>query len=804
MSNSKKILSVLIALIMALSVFTSVPLSASAAVYTPPEGFTPESNKIYFDTAGSGWDMHSSNTKVAFYISGGDFETDANPTVPLEWGSRDLIGSRVEGTDSIFEFDPAAVNYTFTPGAVYHIVFVTAFKRAWSFTEVTAELDFTVDRLGHVGSCSGRKEDTNAYEVHWDDEEYTPFEPTEPEPEPYSFEYKPYGYYHIYSGGGYFDNIGYVETDPTRLVVCGYNGNAKDIVIPETHDGLPVVAIDRIAFSNNTNLKSVTIPDSVVEIWDKAFYDCTNLTDVTFPETLAEMVFENRVFEKTAWYNNLPDGVVYYGNKAVGYKGECPETLEIRPGTVSVSGINSHYLDELSDPDYQGDNLRNLKKLILPEGLQSIKGFEDCQYLSEVTIPDSVTSIGDYAFSGCSYDLKKIVLPDSVTSIGYRAFSETRLEDVTISDAQFEEILQTAAFTDTPWWNTIPDGVQYIGKEAVGYKGECPKTLEFRPGTVSVRGINNVEYVNSLADIHTIIFPKGLQSVSGFYACNNLRTVIFPEGLQSIAGFNGCFDLQSVTIPASVTEFSVNFGNQVKWQRDLNRRRFCSENVPFDVTVYGYAGSAAERISELNDEQQPCGNFTFVPLAEKTAENGVKANLPENQELNVTDSEKFDQSLLPEDAQLLKAYDLNTMQDGEAVYSEQVVTVKIPCRYPDAKVYYQDETYGNLSLIDMNAEYKDGYLIFKTAKTYRSTYVVATGADVELAVCGDADGDGEVTTLDVTIIQRYCASSPIKIDPAVLMNADVDGDGEVDIIDATYIQRYLAKMEIPYSIGEKL
>ena len=782
MSNNKKILSVLLALIMALSVFTSVPLGASAAVYTPPEGFTPESNKIYFDTADSGWDMHSSSTKVAFYLSGGDFETEANPTVPLEWGSRDLIGSRVEGTDSIFEFDPAAVNYTFTTGVVYHIVFVTAFKRTWSYNEITAELDFSVDRLGHVASCSGRKEETNVYEVHWDDEEYTPLEPTEPEPEPYSFEYKPYGYYHIYNDSEYGNTVEYVITDPSRLVICGYSGNAEEIVIPETIDGLPVVGIDKNVFNNNTRLKSVTIPDTVVEIWDKAFFRCTNLTDITFPENLAEMVFENRVFEETAWYNNLPDGVVYYGNKVVGYKGECPETLEICPGTVSVSGINSYYMDELSDPNYQGDNLRNLKKVILPEGLQSIKGFQDCRYLSEVTIPDSVTSIGDYAFSGCSYDLKKIVIPDSVTSIGYRAFSETCLEDVTISDAQFEEILQTGAFTDTPWWNSIPDGVQYIGNEAVGYKGFCPNTLEFRPGTISVRGINDVQHVNSLT---------------------NLQTVILPESLESISGFNCCSNLCSVTIPASVTEFSVNFGNQSIWDRDLNNRRFCVENVPFEVTVYGYPDSAAARISELNDEQQPCGYLTFVPLVEKTAESGVMADLAEDQELLVTDSEKFDQSLLPEDTQLLNAYDISIMQDGEAVYSDQLVTVKIPCRYPDAKVYYQDETYGILSLIDMNAEHKDGYLIFKTAKTYCDTYAVVTGADVDLALCGDADGDGEVTSFDATYIQRWLSFMDVP-EGFNETAADVDGSGEIDIIDVTYIQRYLALMEVPYPVGEKV
>ena len=151
-------------------------------------------------------------------------------------------------------------------------------------------------------------------------------------------------------------------------------------------------------------------------------------------------------------------------------------------------------------------------------------------------------------------------------------------------------------------------------------------------------------------------------------------------------------------------------------------------------------------------------------------------------------------------ADTIKAYDISLLKNGKAVQPEHVVTVKIPCDDPDAKVYRKE---ADGSLTDMNAVYQDGYLSFKT--THFSVYIVATGAEVDIAICGDADGDGEVTVNDATFIQRYLVGSDISIDPAVIeRNCDVDGDGKVNVIDVTLIQRKLAGLPVRYPIGEAL
>nr|WP_279380606.1 dockerin type I repeat-containing protein [Ruminococcus difficilis] len=71
-------------------------------------------------------------------------------------------------------------------------------------------------------------------------------------------------------------------------------------------------------------------------------------------------------------------------------------------------------------------------------------------------------------------------------------------------------------------------------------------------------------------------------------------------------------------------------------------------------------------------------------------------------------------------------------------------------------------------------------------------------------ILGDADGDGEISAIDMAQIMRYVAHIDTGVDEEVLMNADVDGNGELEIVDATYIQRYLSRMETPYAIGEAI
>ena len=69
-------------------------------------------------------------------------------------------------------------------------------------------------------------------------------------------------------------------------------------------------------------------------------------------------------------------------------------------------------------------------------------------------------------------------------------------------------------------------------------------------------------------------------------------------------------------------------------------------------------------------------------------------------------------------------------------------------------------------------------------------------------ILGDSDGDEDVSSVDVTLIQRYCADFNINIPEETLMHGDVDGSGDLDILDATLIQRFLADFNVQYPIGQ--
>lgn len=156
--------------------------------------------------------------------------------------------------------------------------------------------------------------------------------------------------------------------------------------------------------------------------------------------------------------------------------------------------------------------------------------FLQCTNLTSISIPNSVTSIGDAAFGACM-GLTSISIPESVQSIGEEAFMGcTGLTSMSIPNSL--KYLGVGNFIDTPWFENQSDGLIYLSKIAIGYKGEMPANA-------------------------SIIIEDGTLGIAGgaFAGYNNMVTVEIPNGVTFIGNnaFSGCSGLTDICIPNSVT-----------------------------------------------------------------------------------------------------------------------------------------------------------------------------------------------------------------------------------------------------------
>ena len=309
---------------------------------------------------------------------------------------------------------------------------------------------------------------------------------------------------------------------------CGSFGNSLTTV--NIGDSVQRIPAHFVKFCRG--LTSVTIPNGVTSIGEKAFEGCSGLTSVNIGNGVTSIGYY--AFNGCSGLTSvtIPNSVTSIGNSAFE---DCSGLT-----SVNVASGNTHY-----------SSIDGVLYNYVQDTLIQCPGAK-----TSITIPNSVTFIGDYAFSGCD-GLTSITIPNSVTSIGKSAFVYcsrlTTLNFNAINCQDFEAYYNYYPFSGTSLTTVnIGDSVQRIPANFVrGCSGLTSVTI---PNSVTSIGDNAFLRCSSLT---SVTIPNSVTSIGGgaFFGCSGLTSVTIPNSVTSIGGgaFYGCSGLTSITIPNSVT-----------------------------------------------------------------------------------------------------------------------------------------------------------------------------------------------------------------------------------------------------------
>jgi len=331
-----------------------------------------------------------------------------------------------------------------------------------------------------------------------------------------------------------------IETETNNLI-----RGCQSTIIPNS-----VTSIGELAFYYCSGLTSITIPNSVTSIGNFAFSGCSGLTSITIPNSVTSIGIW--VFDGCSGLTSI---VVEEGNTVYDSRNNCNALIETETNNL-IRGCQSTIIPNsvTSIGDHAFDGCSGLTSITIPSSVTSIGefAFYYCSGLTSITIPNSVTSIGEFAFYYCS-GLTSITIPNSVTSIGNLAFYGcSGLTSITIPNSVTS--IGNGAFYGCSGLTsiTIPNSVTSIGDYAFyGCSGLTSITI---PNSVTSIG-NNV--FQGCSGLTSIIIPNSVTSIGdlAFYGCSGLTSITIPNSVTSIGdlAFYGCSGLTSITIPNSVT-----------------------------------------------------------------------------------------------------------------------------------------------------------------------------------------------------------------------------------------------------------
>lgn len=336
-----------------------------------------------------------------------------------------------------------------------------------------------------------------------------------------------------------FDNGVLFSKDKSQLIWYSPYKTDSSYTVP---DG--VKNIENYSFEGNNHIETVAIANSVEKIGCSAFENCSRLKNIQIGKNIKAV--EDNAFEGTAFFNdenNWDDGYLYLDNVLLFYNYEAgrDRDIVIRDGTKIIADYALYhpfvstgvYVESVSIPDsvtiigdYAFDGFSNVKNLKLPSNLVYIGDFAFNYWngISQLEIPNSVEEIGELAFNQCT-NLSEITLGENIKKI------------------QWNSLLGTAFYDNPSNW----DGdVLYIGKYLIDAKDSISGKYSIKEGT-EIIAVSAFWYCNNLTEI---VIPESIRVISdgALGGCHNLKTVYLPKSIKLIEtlAFADCFALKYI------------------------------------------------------------------------------------------------------------------------------------------------------------------------------------------------------------------------------------------------------------------
>ena len=389
-----------------------------------------------------------------------------------------------------------------------------------------------------------------------------------------------------------------------------------------------VTDIEEFAMYECSGVTSVSLPNTIKTIGGQAFLFCSGLASINFPNSLVKV--GNAAFYGTAWYDNQPDGLVYTGLVAYKYKGSMPSgtTITLRDGTTSItdhafyacSGLVSisipNSVKTVGEEAFTGTAwLDNQPDGLVYAGLVAYKYKGTMPNGTTITLRSGTPSITGFAFDNCS-GLTKITIPNTVTQIGISAFRGcSSLTSVNIPYSVTD--IGKSAFNDCSGLTSITVA---SGNAKYDSRNNCNAIIMTATNTL-IRGCKNTSIPNTVTTIadHAfygctaltrITIPNSITRIgnNAFFHCTALTSISIPNSVTVIdyGAFSECVGLTSVTIPNSVTEICYGVFSKCSGLTRIN--------LPNTITAIG--GSAFDGCSALTSVSIPnsvltIGDFAF-------------------------------------------------------------------------------------------------------------------------------------------------------------------------------------------------